>query len=105
MEPLPRVKKALKDAKSKLPNAAAIADLAYLVDVNASGADSLVVYIVVKSPSEIPSVQKREVEDRLREALRRVLDYSVYFRWRTAEEQNEVLTMRGLVDRPVSVLH
>jgi hypothetical protein len=73
------------------------------VDVNASGADSLVVYIVVKNRAEIPSSQKRKLEDQLREALQRVLvDYSVHFRWRTADEQKEVLTMKGLVDRPVS---
>jgi hypothetical protein len=84
MESLPRVKKVLNEAKSKLPNAAAITDLAYLVDVNASGSDSLVIYVVVKDQAKISSVRKREVEDRLREALGRVLDHNVYFRWRTA---------------------
>ncbi len=104
MKSLLRVKKALKDALSKLPGAAAIDDLAYLVDVNASGADALVVYVVLKNSKPVPTQTKRDIESALREALRTALDYDVYFRWRTAAEQKEVLTMQGLVDRPVSAL-
>ena len=104
MKSLLRVTKALKDAAAELPPSAAIDDLAYLVDVNPSGADSLVVYVIFKNREPITTT-KRKIEARLRTALRAALDIDVYFRWRTAVEQRAVLTMAGLIDRPVSALH
>jgi len=99
-----RVKKALKDAKPKLPSASAISDVAYLVDVNASGADSLFVYIILKDGRQLPTLAKLDIESHLRDALSSTIDYDVYFRWRMAGEHREVLAMHG-VDRPVSALH
>jgi hypothetical protein len=99
-----RVKKALKDAKPKLPGSSAISDLAYVVDVNASGADALFVYIILKDNRHLTTLEKLDVENLLRDGLRAALDYDVYFRWRMAGEHREVLAMHGPVDRPVSAL-
>lgn len=104
MKSLLKVNKALKEAVPKLPEAESISDVAYLVDVTPTGADSLVVYVVLKNKKPVTTASKRKVESRLRDALRTALDYDVYFRWRTAEEQKEVVTMGGLIDRPVSAL-
>lgn len=99
MTPLPRVTAALERALPDLPPN--VDRVAYTIDVDATGADSLVVYFLLRG--EIPTAQKRELEERLRYELRTAGDRAVYFRWRTADEHQRVVTKAGLIDRPVSV--
>lgn len=83
-------------------------DLAYLVDVDPYGAESLVVFITRADDHPLDAESKRAVEAKLREALSKAVSYSVYFRWQTESEvlqsRRRVTTKSGLIDQPHSAL-
>ena len=94
----------MRTAHAELP--AGVVDLEYLVDVEPSGEECLVVYVTAEDPVPEPAEQRR-VEALLREALSSVIGYSVYFRWRTDEEaeaERHVRTKEDLLDQPHSAL-
>jgi hypothetical protein len=108
MATLLRARAALRKAHQALPDREAITDLAYLVDVDPYGAESLVVYITTVDARSLDAASKRTVETKLREALSRALGCNVYFRWQTNNEVmqgQQIVTEAGLVDQPHSALH
>jgi hypothetical protein len=107
MATLSEVSEALREAHNTLPNRDAITDLAYLLDVDPYGAESLVVYITTADEQTLDPAGKRAVEAALRTALSRDVGYGVYFRWQTEHERVESrrsVARRGLIDQPHSAL-
>jgi len=106
MTPLPRVRKALRDAHAKLPEKDVVRDIAYLIDVDPYGSESLVVYVKLRKGSKPLPGAKRAVESALREKLHAAVGYQVFFRWFSEEEEDAdtIITKSQLVDSPVSAL-
>lgn len=107
MDTLAQVRPALRSAHETLPNRDAIADLAYLRDVDPYGEEALLVYITVSDERALDAPRQRAIEAALREALSSVFDYYVYFRWQTEAERVESQreTVNSLIDQPHSALH
>lgn len=108
MAPLLRVRSALHEAYDSLGDES-ITDLAYLLDVEPSGQECIVVYVTVREGQEHSSNRKRTIEAQLRSTLLATnVAYPVYFRWRTdlenETERRRVITMGGLFDQPHSAL-
>jgi hypothetical protein len=106
MTPLPRVTKALRRAHEQLPKREQIRDIAYLLDVDPCGSESLVLYVTLKRGSQVSPREQRELEAVLREKLRAAGGYQVFFRWLSEDEpgSGSALTRSGLVAAPISAL-
>lgn len=105
MTSLPRVKKALRHAHAKLPEKDDVQDLAYLMDVDPYGSESLVVYVKLRRGFSPLPAEKRVLESNIRKELQAVVGYSIFFRWFSEEEEGDtIVTKSGLVDRPISAL-
>jgi len=91
--------KGLKGAEPKLTGVAAIANLAYVVDANASGADSLFVYIILKKGRQLSMLMKLNIESRMRDVIRSTIDYDVYFRWRMVGEHQDGSRQKAARDK------
>jgi hypothetical protein len=107
MIPLPRVTKALREAHAQLPQKDQVRDLAYLLDVDPYGSESLVLYVKLGTGAAVSTSEKRALEALVREKLQAAVGYQVFFRWFSEEEVSGDLvpTKSGLLDRPVSALH
>jgi hypothetical protein len=108
MMPLPRVTTALREAHAQLPQKDLVRDLAYLLDVDPYGSESLVLYVKLGKGFTLPASDKRALESLVREKLQAVTGYQVFFRWFSEEEEDDgelVTTKSGLLDNPVSALH
>lgn len=82
---LRKISEILRAAKPKLPKV--ISGLEPHMGVNASGEDSVLVYIILTDGSDLSPLLKFDVEDCLRDAFYDVSDYDVHFRWRLATER------------------
>lgn len=104
---LPRVADALRQAHAQLPLKDQVRDLAYLMDVEPSGNEALVVFVKLGTGVIVPPPEKRSLEATLRGELGKVVGYMVFFRWLTEDEADNphVVTKGGLLDKPISALH
>lgn len=107
MKPLIRVTAALREAHAQMPQRDQIRDLAYLLDVDPFGSESLVLYVKLGKDSSPSATEKRALEALMREKLQEKVGYQVFFRWLSEDEDPDarVTTKSGLMDAPVSALH
>jgi hypothetical protein len=81
---LPRVRDELRALHPEMPDG--VVDLAYRLDVDTDGAESIVVHVVVSKIERFNAEKRGVIEQRVREALESATGARVYFRWRTAAE-------------------
>jgi hypothetical protein len=105
MASLPRVEEVLRKTHESLERPEDIRDIEYMVDVDPSGSESLVVFMTLKDGVTTKPATLRGLEATFRRALEKVCGFWVYFRWRTDKENAESVTTRsGLLSRPRSAL-
>lgn len=105
MATLVRTRNTLRTVHKTLPKG--VVDLAYLVDVDADGVESLIVYFVVSRQDLFDSARKRAFEENVRKAVAATGWERIYFRWRTAAEDAEerrISTKSGMLDQPHSAV-
>lgn len=106
MNTLPSVETTLRKAHGELSQASKLADLLYLLDVEPSGDESIVLYVDMKNGVSMSPEEKRNLEGELRLRLAAAGHPTTYFRWRVESESSaSVTTNSGLRDKPVSALH
>ncbi len=77
---------ALRSAYAALPERDNIVDLAYVLDPEPQGGESIVVFITAKEVTSLGAPTKREVERALRSALAPIFPNGAYFRWQLESE-------------------
>lgn len=90
-----------------LPPSPRVNELRYLVDVDPEGQEALVVYVILADEDTTPLPTREAlvpIENTIRAALTKAGDWWVYFRFRSAAEQQAEQMRKGVyaLPRPVS---